>query len=412
MDAVLFKGSKNSIGLVNAQLYAMKQSSENYFSQAAIDTEKRLFTSGMDASSIRNSSELKDIALKRGNISLFASGIEQDIISAKKVKMYAGDERFMSFGGIMQNLRSGRGTQENREDFLNWFERYGKFSTVSNKFDDWVNDGTISESMVNKATAYIDRYKSIGLEDAEERGKAMYLAEHFYDTVDTLYKKNESFKQDSNLFSVFGRSSGSVDRMIHVEGASGESHSALIQGLISNQDISYKAKDFERTSSRVMSDRLKNINDFQKFARASNETLENIVEGGKDSLLASPGAILGFSAIGLAVGVAAAGYAGGPLKKSKAVSDEKQQREQAEQRMTVPEFFDSQGGYVTGNSQQGYIININANTNKGERHMKRAMKEAVSSSVGGAVSINMNFKSNSTGGWSDRDIEKIINNYM
>ena len=82
-----------------------------------------------------------------------------DIISAKKVKMYAGDERFMSFGGIMQNLRSGRGTQENREDFLNWFERYGKFSTVSNKFDDWVNDGTISESMVNKATAYIDRYK-------------------------------------------------------------------------------------------------------------------------------------------------------------------------------------------------------------------------------------------------------------
>ena len=43
---------------------AMKQSSENYFSQAAIDTEKRLFTSGMDASSIRNSSELKDIALK------------------------------------------------------------------------------------------------------------------------------------------------------------------------------------------------------------------------------------------------------------------------------------------------------------------------------------------------------------
>ena len=412
MESLLFKGSKNSIGLVNAQLYAMKQSSENYFSQAAIDTEKRLFTSGMDASSIRNSSELKDIALKRGNISLFASGIEQDIISAKKVKMYAGDERFMSFGGIMQNLRSGRGTQENREDFLNWFERYGKFSTVSNKFDDWVNDGTISESMVNKATAYIDRYKSIGLEDAEERGKAMYLAEHFYDTVDTLYKKNESFKQDSNLFSVFGRSSGSVDRMIHVEGASGESHSALIQGLISNQDISYKAKDFERTSSRVMSDRLKNINDFQKFARASNETLENIVEGGKDSLLASPGAILGFSAIGLAVGVAAAGYAGGPLKKSKAVSDEKQQREQAEQRMTVPEFFDSQGGYVTGNSQQGYIININANTNKGERHMKRAMKEAVSSSVGGAVSINMNFKSNSTGGWSDRDIEKIINNYM
>ena len=44
--------------------------------------------------------------------------------------------------------------------------------------------------------------------------------------------------------------------------------------------------------------------------------------------------------------------------------------------------------------------------------MKRAMKEAVAASVGGAVNINMNFKSNNTGGWSDKDIEKIINNYM
>ena len=412
MESLLFKGSKNSIGLVNAQLYAMKQSSENYFAQAAKDTESRLVRTGMDASSVRNSNELKDIALKRSNISLFASRIEQDIISAKKVKMYAGDDRFLEFGEIMQNLRSGRGTQENREGFLNWFERYGKLSTVAGKFDDWVNDGTINESMVNKATAYINRYAQAGLEDAEERGKAMYLAEHFYDTVDTLYKKNESFKADSNLFSVFGRSSGSVDRMVNVEGASGESHSSLIQSLLSGQDVSYKAKDFERQSSRVMSDRLKNINDFQKFTRATNETLENIVEGGKDSILSSPGAILGFSAIGLAVGVAAAGYAGGPLKRNKAKEDEEQQRQQAEQRMTVPEFFDNQGGFVTGNSQQGYIININANTKKGERHMKRAMKEAVSASVGGAVSINMNFKSNSSGGWSDKDIEKIINNYM
>ena len=161
-----------------------------------------------------------------------------------------------------------------------------------------------------------------------------------------------------------------------------------------------------------MADRLKNINNFKNITKAGSETLEHIIEGGKDSLLSSPASIIGFSAIGLAIGVAAAGYAGGPLKKSKAVQDEQQQRQQANDRMTVPEFFDNQGGFVTGNSQQGYIININANTKKGERHMKRAMKEAVSASVGGAVSINMNFKSNSSGGWSDKDIEKIINNYM
>ena len=114
----------------------------------------------------------------------------------------------------------------------------------------------------------------------------------------------------------------------------------------------------------------------------------------------------------MALGVAVAGYAGGPVRKNKINEDEQVQRQQAEERMTVPEFFDNQGGFVTGNSQQGYVININANTKKGERHMKRAMKEAVAASVGGAVNINMNFKSNNTGGWSDKDIEKIINNYM
>lgn len=415
VESLLFKGSKDAIGLVDAQLYAIKQASENYFSQAAIDTERRLKLSGMSESAIRNSDELKDIAFKRANISLFATGTEQDIISAKKLKMYAGDDRFMSFGEIMQTSRSGRGTQENRQNFLNWFDRYGRFSSVSSKFDEMVDDGTLSESMIKKAKTYTNKYVQEGLsiEDATEKGKAMYLAEQFYDTIDSLNKNNESFRADSNLFFVFGRSGGNVERLVNVEGASGESHSALIQSLISSQDIGYKdTHNFERKGPKVMADRLKNINNFQKLTETGSEALEHLMEGGKESLLGSPAAILGFSAIGLVLGITAAGYAGGPLKKSKAVEDE-QQRQSSDDRMTVPEFFDNQGGFVTGNSQQGYVININANTKKGERHMKRAMKEAVSASVGGAVSINMNFKSNTTsGGWSDKDIEKIINNYI
>lgn len=412
IESLLFKGSKDSIGLVDAQLYAMKQASENYFSQAAQDTEKRLIRSGTNPQLIQDSPELKEIAFKRGNISLFAGGTEQDIISAKKIKMYAGDDRFMAYGELMQKMRSGRSSQENRENFLNWFERYGQFGTVASQFDEWVTDGTVNESMVNKVSARIQKYSKAGFDDATERGKAIYLAEQFYDTIDTLYKSNSSFKADSNLFSVFGRSGGSVDRLKNVEGASGESHAALIESLLSDQDISYKSGNFERKGIRSAADRLKNINDFTRLTRSSSETLEHIVEGGRENLLSSAGAVLGFSAIGLALGVMAAGYAGGPVKKNKINEDEQAQKQQADDRMTVPEFFDNQGGFVTGNSQQGYIININANTKKGERHMKRAMKEAVAASVGGAVNINMNFKSNNSGGWSDKDIENIINNYM
>lgn len=35
--------------------------------------------------------------------------------------------------------------------------------------------------------------------------------------------------------------------------------------------------------------------------------------------------------------------------------------------MSVPDFMDKQGGFVTGNSQQGYIINIKADTKKGRK---------------------------------------------
>ena len=66
--------------------------------------------------------------------------------------------------------------------------------------------------LVNVETQ-INKYAKAGFEDATERGKAMYLAEQFYNTVDTLYKNNENFRSDSNLFSVFGRSSGAVNRI-------------------------------------------------------------------------------------------------------------------------------------------------------------------------------------------------------
>ena len=81
------------------------------------------------------------------------------------------------------------------------------------------DDGTLSESMINKASAYIDKYEKEGVKDATEKGKAMYLAEQYYDTIDTLNKNSESFRADANLFAVFGRNGGSVERLVNVEKA-------------------------------------------------------------------------------------------------------------------------------------------------------------------------------------------------
>ena len=80
--------------------------------------------------------------------------------------------------------------------------------------------------------------------------------------------------------------------------------------------------------------------------------------------------------------------------------------------MSIPDFMDKQGGYVTGNSQQGYIINIKADTKKGRKYMKKMMAQAAEASVGGAVSVNMNLRDVSQNGITDRDIENYMNRYL
>jgi hypothetical protein len=64
------------------------------------------------------------------------------------------------------------------------------------------------------------------------------------------------------------------------------------------------------------------------------------------------------------------------------------------------------------NNTGGYIINIKGDTRKGNRQLKRALKQAANSSVGGGVNINMSLKTSKEGGYSDKDIENILSNYF
>ena len=67
---------------------------------------------------------------------------------------------------------------------------------------------------------------------------------------------------------------------------------------------------------------------------------------------------------------------------------------------------------MTGNSQQGYIINIKADTKKGRKHIQQVMKQAAQASVGGAVSVNMNIRNSENRGITDTDIENFLEKYF
>ena len=88
------------------------------------------------------------------------------------------------------------------------------------------------------------------------------------------------------------------------------------------------------------------------------------------------------------------------------------QQQQSTQIMSIPEFMDKDSGYVTGNTQQGYIINLKADTRKGRKYMEKIMAKAAETSVGGAVSVNMNIRNISSKGITDKDIEKYINQHL
>lgn len=119
---------------------------------------------------------------------------------------------------------------------------------------------------------------------------------------------------------------------------------------------------------------------------------------------------LGLAMLGFAGGLLATGYSTGNPLNDKQASEVAQETKR--ETMSIPEFMDNQGGYVTGNTQQGYIINIKADTKKGRKHMERIMKQAAQASVGGAVSINMNIKNMSNRGITDSDIENFLEKYI
>ena len=150
---------------------------------------------------------------------------------------------------------------------------------------------------------------------------------------------------------------------------------------------------------------LDNNSDVSKgIERLANTVVNNM----EDSSHLRPRGGMGKAVLGLAAGLMIGGYASGnPLKDKSA--DEVNKEHQQQQTMSIPEFLEKDSGYVTGNTQQGYIINIKADTRKGRKYMERIMSKAAEATVGGAVSINMNIKNKNNGTITDSDIENYIN---
>lgn len=211
--------------------------------------------------------------------------------------------------------------------------------------------------------------------------------------------------------------------MIGIAAAEGNSSTGRLQGMINYSDE--KALEMEYNRIRQASERFAEVEQAKKAIRnnadnasANAQEIKTVTKAAaKVSEFATEVSHvggLGKVAVGLAAGLLVGGYASGnPLNDKSAQQHNEDMQQQPTQTMSIPQFMEQEGGYITGNSQQGYIINLTADTKKGRKYMERMMKQAAQATVGGAVNINMNIKNKQdNNGISDKDIENFINKYI
>lgn len=393
IEAEMSKSGKEAIGQVNAALYPLRQSSELYFG----NTNPRM----------------------RKIISDMSEQIEQNIISYKHEKVEVGDTRLIQFVDIMRDVKKvgkfdiySNGTEERLHT---WTSTYLSSSVADKMYENLKNNDLLTEQMIEAKDNIAKSLISKGHSEKEANSLANIhvITEEYIKGVNELYQKD---KPHIELFSNFGRRGGTVTRSRHLDMLDDDSFSTTISKLLASSEIGEKSvplHDYQNLNNTT--DSIKRLNDFARNLTAPKEESvgRKIAQETLESLGEVKGSSLAMGVLGLASGLLISGFAGGnPLNNANPEEIEKNSDTPKTQAMSVPEFFNNQGGYVTGNSQNGYIINIKADTNKGDRHMKRALKEAVKATAGNAVSINMNFKSNNNGGYSDKDIENLISKYI
>lgn len=324
---------------------------------------------------------------------------EQEAISSKKIKSAYNDTRARDMSEILndmfdnsKNRTSMKIDRENLDDLSNWFSKHAK-SKVEGVYDEFAPrlDSNTVEAVNNGRMTKFDAIMNKTKDDLENLSN-----NEFFQAKRMNYK--------SRGYAAMGA------------GNTGEAMSSRVGQAIGLADDSFEIRDTEFRANVEHKQQIEN-NAKKVYAQsASIKEGKSMISEVIDTMSHGNGSLniaggLGMAVLGLAGGLMAAGYASGnPLndKQASQVAGDNQQPQEPVQTMSVPEFMDKQGGFVTGNSQQGYIINIKADTKKGRKHMQRVMKQAASASVGGAVSVNMNIRNSNKRGISDSDIENFL----
>ena len=232
------------------------------------------------------------------------------------------------------------------------------------------------------------------------------------DSIDSAYDKHGPMRKYVEAYSGIFRGSANATSLEMLVGKLPTDNSFL--GMVL-EDVS----GISKSSARLRN----NLSSTAPVSNAVRETIAETVENMKSSSKVadigssvmrninlnanSVGTAMAMGVVGLASGLIAAGYASGnPL------NDANPETVAQEQVRPAGLNLGNDQPVMAPNNTRGYIINVRGDTTKGNRQLKRAMKQAANNSVGGGVSINMNLRTSNEGGYTDKDIENILSNYF
>lgn len=331
---------------------------------------------------------------------------EQEAISSKKIISAFDDTKARDMtdilNGMFKDSSNSMGSSvigdNEMKDFKKWFQQYGK-DKVEDIYDKdakkFLSKSTI-QSVEKGSTTKFDAVMDVVGEELNKLSSDEYF---------NAYRINQKTRNRARIGAGYAGNDvmGSMDKLIDSEDAS-----FAIRQMEKN-----KIEELARIRQQNARNFASNPNVDKQVAKETVANSNKLMEAAIERMSrnhSGPG--LGTAVLGLAAGLLVSGYASGNPLNDKQASQVAGEEQQPKQTMSIPEFMDKQSGFVTGNSQQGYIINIKADTKKGRKHVENVMKQAAAASVGGAVSINMNIKNAANRGVTDKDIENYLDKFI
>ena len=177
-------------------------------------------------------------------------------------------------------------------------------------------------------------------------------------------------------------------------------------GQLFEESMHKSLESEEFTSNRTFRESIEETisNASKNASKVSTEAkIGGIIDGIGDFAKSVKGSALAKGAIGIAAGIMVAGFVGGRPRPADVHA-----MEEARDYQTPMEGYQlADPGMAMNRNQQGYIININARTDKGRDNAAQALQQAIASGGNANINIAMNITDN-YGNINDRDIEKAI----